>query len=294
MQTLEEFNPKFKYRELGLGIEHFVRNRNKEFLRNILDEAYNLGITHFDIVYNYPHFFDVFKEFIKYYNNEISFTLHIGQVYNENKDISQKSRSLTAIKSNVEYVYNVLDLDYIDTGILQYITSSDDWKVIKEKRILKYGNDLKDTGKLKSFGISSHRPELLLEIIKDNEFDVIMFPINFVTGHLQGTKELINECKSQSIKIMGIKTLLHGKPFTTKKIKYPKLMSCFSEHSVKLESPAKPYQCFNYALDQGVDQIIFGIKNIYQLQENVESYKTNKEMKDYSKIEKQFIEGEIG
>ena len=89
---------------------------------------------------------------------------------------------------------------------------------------------------------------------------------------------------------MGIKTLLHGKAFSKKKITYPKLMSCMSSPTVKLDSPAQPYQCFNYALDQGVDKIIFGVQNINQLRENASSYKNNEGKKDYSEIINQFIE----
>ena len=55
--------------QLGLGIEHFVRGVRKvkhltkeEHSQHILEEAYKFGITHYDIVFNFPYFFDDFRE----------------------------------------------------------------------------------------------------------------------------------------------------------------------------------------------------------------------------------------
>lgn len=293
MQSLDKDKSKLSFKELGLGIEHFVKKGDKKFLKEILDEAYNLGITHFDLVYNYPHFFEVFKEFIGNKKSEISFSTHIGQVYSEKSKKSKKSRTLSTIKRTMDYIFEILDIDSIDTGMVQYITNLKDFETIKGKGILDYAYNLKKEEKIKSIGVSGHNQELLLKIIKDSKFDVVMFPYNFVTGHLPLTKELISECKQQNIKIMGIKTLLHGKAFSTKKVTYPKLMSCFSEHTVKLESPAFPYQCFNHALKNGIDQIIFGVKNREQLRENVLSYKSHLKINDYSNIVDQFVKGQL-
>ncbi|MHA2042774.1 MAG: hypothetical protein ACW975_13030, partial [Candidatus Thorarchaeota archaeon] len=74
--------------QLGLGIEHFVRGVRKvkhltkeEHSRHILEEAYKLGITHYDLVFNFPYFFDA----------------HLGNIYNVQKDRSMLSRTLKNI-----------------------------------------------------------------------------------------------------------------------------------------------------------------------------------------------------
>ena len=97
MQSMVDIIPKLRFDELGLGIEHFVRQNNEDYINQILWEAYNLGITHFDIVYNYPHFFNAFKGFLNDKKDEITFTSHIGQIYDEKTQKSKKSRSLNPI-----------------------------------------------------------------------------------------------------------------------------------------------------------------------------------------------------
>ena len=285
--------------EFGLGIEHFVKKGDEklglskeENSKIILQEAFNLGIRHFDIVYNYPHFYSVFKDFLLDKQDKISFTTHIGQFFDEKTGSSKKTRSLDKIQESIDYIFNFLDIDTIQVGMIQYITNYDDFERVKNKNILNYVFQLKKQGKLQSIGISAHNQKLLLKIIDQIDVDIIMFPVNFVTGHLDDTKDLIHECKDKKIKIMGIKTLLHGKPFTTKRIKYPKLMSCGYNSEVKLEKPAYPYQCFNYALNCGVDKIIFGVSNVVELRSNISNYMVNKEIIDYDAIENQFISGQ--
>ena len=95
--------------QLGLGIEHFVRGVRKvkhlsreENTRQILEEAYKLGITHYDLVFNFPHFFDVFRDFISDKRNRVTFTTHIGNVCKNQQDRSIRTRSLKDIKKSFE------------------------------------------------------------------------------------------------------------------------------------------------------------------------------------------------
>ncbi|MHA1907960.1 MAG: hypothetical protein ACW98Y_11740, partial [Candidatus Thorarchaeota archaeon] len=114
--------------QLGLGIEHFVRGVRKvkhltreEHTRHILDEAYKLGITHYDLVFNFPYFFDTFRKFIVDKREKITFATHIGLVYNEKKDKIVKSRSLANIKKTFDSMMEQLDVDCVDIALMQFV-----------------------------------------------------------------------------------------------------------------------------------------------------------------------------
>ncbi|MHA1576603.1 MAG: aldo/keto reductase, partial [Candidatus Thorarchaeota archaeon] len=197
--------------QLGLGIEHFVRGVRKvkhlsreENTRQILEEAYKLGVTHYDLVFNYPYFFDVFKDFISDKRDRITFTTHIGSVYKDQQYRSIRTRSLKDIKKSFESMIDQLDVDYVDIALIQYVTNAEDYEKVKKNGILDYVRQLKDEGRARTIGVSGHDPRLLSKIIKDGEYDVAMFPLNFATGSFNATKDLINKCKEQQMAVLGI------------------------------------------------------------------------------------------
>ncbi|MCG3222028.1 MAG: aldo/keto reductase [Candidatus Heimdallarchaeota archaeon] len=280
---------------LGLGIEHFARGVRKvtnltreENSKLIINEAYKYGLTHFDLVFNLPYFFDVFREFIKDKREKITFTTHLGSFYNEKANGHSKTRSLNKIKETYEGMLDNLDVDYADIALIQYISHSDDYKKVVENGLLDYAFQLKNEGKAKAVGLSSHKPDLLMKIIEENELDVIMFPLNFATGILDSTKKLIKRCKEKGVAIIAIKNLLKGKAFTTKKTDYPAYFCGGKRFTLNLDEPTTPAQCIKYGLDSGADSVVFGVKTVDEMKQNIQSYQSEKDNADYSQILKVF------
>ncbi|MHA2366047.1 MAG: aldo/keto reductase, partial [Candidatus Hodarchaeales archaeon] len=274
---------------IGLGIEHFakgVRNLNisrEENTKLILEEAFKLGITHFDLVFNLPYFFDVFSNFIQDKREKISFTAHLGNVFDEKKQTNRKTRSLNLIQNSFTSMMNKLNTDYVDIALLQFITSTDDYQNVIKKGNLDYVKELKKDGVAKAIGISGHNPTLLTKIIEQGDYDVVMFTLNFATGFLESTRKFIEMCKKKEVALIAIKNLLRGKVFTRRKTNYPGYICCGKKFSLKLDEPATASQCFHYALDLGADAIVFGVKSVDELINNIKSYQSSKEV-EYSNI----------
>ncbi len=275
---------------LGLGVEHFAKGVGKvkhltrdENSKLILDEAYRLGITHFDLVFDLPYFFKVFRDFSIDKREKITFTTHIGNVFNEAKGKPYKIRTLEKIKNSFDQKLETLETDYTDIGLLQYVKNDEDYNKVVKNGLIEYVENLKETGRAKSIGISSHNPIFLKKMIQNHDFDVIMTVINFATGVRETTLELIEECKNNNISLIAIKNLLKGKLFTTKKTELGYYYSGGSKIELKLNEAATPAQCFNYALDLGVDSVVFGVQTVEQLQENIQSFKREEKV-DYSQL----------
>lgn len=274
---------------LGLGIEHFARGFRKDIgltrdenSKLIIEEAYKLGITHFDLVFNLPYFFDVFRDFIKNRRKKITFTTHLGSFFDIKANDHSKTRSIKKIEQTYEGMLENLNVDYADIALVQFVTHLEDYNKVVKNGILDYAFQLKNEGKAKTVGLSAHNPKLLLKIIEENELDLIMFPLNFATGILDSTKELIQKCKEKSIAVIAIKNLLKGKAFSTKKTNYPAYFCAGRRLTMNLDEPSTPAQCFNYGLDSGADTIVFGVKTVEELKKNIESYRKN--TADYSYV----------
>lgn len=280
--------------KIGLGIEHFVK-RSKivglsrdENSKLILDEAYKLGVTHYDIVFNFPYFFKVFKEFLKNKRRDITFTSHLGSFYDEKKNGHKLTRSLKKIQYTFEDKLERLDTDYVDIALLQYVRSFEDFEEFVNKGVLDYAYQLKKEGKAKAVGLSSHSPKLLNKIISMSNLDVIMIPINFATGFRPQMKQLLQTCKKEGIGVIAIKNLLKGKAFTTRTSDYGAYYTGGQKFSLKLDKAASPADCMNYALNLGVDSVVFGVTKADEVRENMESFKSQGSSDNYKYYEKVF------
>ncbi|MHA2398964.1 MAG: aldo/keto reductase [Promethearchaeota archaeon] len=266
---------------LGLGTEHFARGvRNlKDLTRDensklILEESYKLGITHYDLVYGLPYFFDVFGEFIKKRRKKITFTTHVSNVYNEKTGKPGKTRSANKIQESFDDMLERLDTDYVDIALIQFVTTSEDYGNCIEKGNVELVKRLKEEGKSKAIGISAHDPDLLIKILEKDDYDIIMYPLNFATGYLKSTINLLKVCKEKGIALIAIKNLLKGRVFNKKTNNYSAYFCGGNKFKMKLDIPATPAQCMNYALDLGADSVVFGVKTVDELIINLQSYES--------------------
>jgi predicted aldo/keto reductase-like oxidoreductase len=183
---------------------------------------------------------------------------------------------------------NQLDVDFVDIALIQYVRNIEDYNKIKKNGIIEYVQQLKEEGRVRAVGVSGHNSLLLSEIIDEGDYDAIMYTLNFATGSHKITKGLINKCKEQQIAVLGIKTLLKGKLFTTRKTELGAYYSGGRKYSLKLDEAATPSQCINYALDYGADTVVFGVSTVDELKENVQSFNSERGKNNYQDLVKLF------
>ncbi len=183
---------------LALGVEHFAKGVRKSHLSRdensklLLEEAINLGITHFDLIFNLPYFFDTFSEVISKRRDEITFSTHLGTIYDPKFDKLKHSRSVPKIKATFEDLLERLNTDYTDIAMIQYIRNKKDFdKIVQKNGLLDYTLNLKKEGVTRAVGISWHNYDLLSELIDKIPIDVVMTIMNFATGNSSSLKRLI-------------------------------------------------------------------------------------------------------
>ncbi len=281
---------------IALGIEHFVKGiRKGELTREentieIIETALKLGITHFDLVFNMPYFFDTFGEVIAKKRSKVTFSAHLGTVYSEKTGKVKYTRAIQPIKKTFEDLLERIGTDYVDIAMIQYLRNEEDYaKIIQTDGLKDYVNELKEQGVAKAIGISGHDYELLSKYIDDYPVDVIMTIINFATAEDQSLKKLLLKCKERGIAVIAIKALLKGKVFSTRKENYSAYFCGGKKFSLKLNIPATAKQCLKLALSLGADTVVFGVKTARELEENIKSFHSDEES-EISSIQRQFSE----
>ncbi|MFW9880929.1 MAG: aldo/keto reductase, partial [Candidatus Thorarchaeota archaeon] len=232
----------------------------------------------------------VFGEFIKKRREKITFTSHVSNVYNEKAGKPVKTRSLNKIKEAFDDMLERLNSNYVDIALIQFVTTLKDYEDLIKKRNVEFVKRLKEEGRSKAIGLSAHNPDLLKKIIEKDDYDVIMYPLNFATGYLKSTRNLIESCKEKGIALIAIKNLLKGKVLNIKTNNYSAYFCGGSKFKMKLNTPATAAQCMNYAFDLGADSVVFGVKTVDELRRNLQSYESEKVTKNSWEIAKKIKE----
>ncbi len=101
-----------------------------------------------------------------------------------------------------------LQMDHVD---ILYNHSADSEADISSEGTLKAMTSLKKDGKARFLGVSSHRPEMALNLaMKLGVYDVVLVPFNFTVADDRGLLEAIERAASAGIGIVAMKTQAGG------------------------------------------------------------------------------------
>ena len=87
---------------------------------------------------------------------EIYIQGHLCTIWKDNQ--YKRTRDINETISSFEDLFVKLNTDYIDVGMIHYIDEEKDYQEVFNGEIIKYALKLKEEGKIKYIGISSHNP----------------------------------------------------------------------------------------------------------------------------------------
>lgn len=176
-----------------------------------------------------------------------------------------KSESLADFKSSLRR----LQTEHLDLIQLHGIDDS-----LTLQKAMDPGGSLEMCKKARSeglvdfIGITGHKPRVLIEAIKTNEFDTILVPLNVMTR--QALEELIPLSKDLDIGVAIMKPL---------SAKTSKLITCLNKPSLSLLSdepelkallgqdiPSMVQKALSFVLSQDVSVVVTGLKSIEEVE----------------------------
>ena len=278
---------------IGLGAEH-LDNKPYETVDKVINTAIDQGFNIMDLFMPGQTVRENIGRALGGRRDKMLIQGHICSTdVNEQYD---RSRELPIVKKYFENLLRCLNTDYIDFGMLFFIDTEKDFSDVFETDILRYAQDLKQQGKIRAIGASSHNPLIAKKVVETGIVELLMFSVNpafdmataetyvidYLDKALDFEKKLDHDraalyqlCERQGVAITTMKTLGAGK-----------LLS--AEHT-PFAMPMTVAQCIHYALTRpAVVSALLGCANREQILEAAAYFEKSPEERDYSAVIQEF------
>ncbi|MBQ6112399.1 MAG: aldo/keto reductase [Synergistaceae bacterium] len=164
-----------KVSEIAMGCEGMVED-DYGMCKKLFDAALHRGINYFDLYSPDPKLRSAIGHALKGRREKFIIQSHISSVWKDGQYM--RSRVLSEVRDAFEESLRLLDVDYIDVGMIHYCDALEDWNTIIRNGILDYARELKAQGKIHHIGLSSHNPQVALKAAESESIEVLMFSVN--------------------------------------------------------------------------------------------------------------------
>ena len=284
---------------IGLGTEH-LDNQPYSLVEEVVTAALEHDMNFFDLFMPGTPVRENIGRALKGRRKDVIIQGHIGSTdVNQQYDVSRDPK---ICEKYFEELLRCLDTDYIDIGMLFFIDTDKDFDETFGTPFIDYALKLKEQGKIRVVGASSHNPVTALKVVETGLVEHLMFSINLAFDmlpasvyvfdslgmdanqkmdgtHLAGIDpiraKLYETCASRNVSISVMKTLGAGK-----------LLS--SDHTPFAEAMTVG-QCIHYALSRpAVASALIGCKKRQQVVDAVKYFDMAGEERDYTGIAETF------
>ncbi len=275
--------------EIGMGCEGFVDKTDDE-VRGFVDLMEREGVNCIDLYSPNPALRTSLARALNGRREKFILQSHLCSIWQNGQYL--RTRDINKVRAGFETMLKELNTDYIDIGMIHYCDSLDDLDNILGGEIMRYALELKNSGKIKCIGLSSHNPVVAKKAVESGLISVLMFSINPLydlqppdedveqlwnpekySGKLlnmdKDRQELYEICEKLGVGITVMKAFGGG----------DLLSRTLSLAKVALT----PVQCIHYALTRpAVASVMSGARSIEELKESIRYETAGDEEKDYA------------
>ncbi len=260
---------------LGLGME-YLEHESEETVVSVVRRALDAGMNYIDLWMATPNVRDALGKAVAGRRSEAFIAGHVGSVPVDGK--TDRSRDVGVAGRSFEDFLRRVRTDYVDAAMLFFVDEPQDYdRVFAPGGSAEYALRLKESGRARFVGMSSHYVPTALRAVRSGLIDILMFPVNpafdLISPNLrlealweQETyseapdrhesavslkRELYAECARRGVAIVAMK------PFAAGWLLWKDNPSAIA---------LSPVQLLHYALSQpGVVAAIPGCKNVDEL-----------------------------
>lgn len=274
--------------EIGLGGEWLERHGEEE-VKQVIDAAGDKGINILDCWMSNPEVRTNIGKAISGKREKWIIQGHIGSTWQNGQYV--RTRDLSKVKVAFDDYLTRFHTDYIDLGMIHFVDEEEELKRLFQGEYLPYVLQLKQQGKIRHIGLSTHNPRVALTAAQSGVVEMLLFSINPAFDLLPPTEvldtyfqndygdghhgidpereKLYDYCEAHGIGINVMKGYAGGRLFNKD----------ISPFSVALT----PIQCIHYALTRpAVASILAGMETIAQVEEAVSYETASGKEKDYA------------
>lgn len=276
--------------EIGLGGEWLERH-NAEEVEAVVEICRKEGINILDCFMSEPNVRTNLGNAIKKDREKWIIQGHVGSVWRDGQYAI--SRDMTEIRVAFQDLLDRFQTDYIDLGMIHFVDRVDDWQTVLNNGFMEYMSELKNSGKIRHIGLSTHNPTIAKLAVEHGAVEVILFSLNPAFDLLPATEdindyfveeydsslsgiaperaELYKLCEQNGVAITVMKGFAGGRLLDSKRSPF--------------EVALTPVQCLHYCLTRpAVASVLIGFDNPEQVPESVAYETATDEEKDYASV----------
>ncbi len=290
MQYREVGKTGFFVSEIGLGCEH-LQGKSAGEIKAVVDAALDAGINIFDVFMSEPQVRTDLGLALRGRKEKVFLQGHIGAAWKDGQYCRTRSRE--ECEFFFEDFLTRLGRESVEFGMLHFVDTEEDFRLVFESPVIEYALELKNKGKIKALGMSSHNPAIALKAVETGLLDLLMFSVNpaydllpdtvdidglfagdtYQNDALSGTDpvraRLYERCEAQGVGITVMKGLAAGALLDEKQ----------SPFGIALSAA----QCVHYALTRpGVASVLVGCRTPEEVRAAVAYETASREQRDYS------------
>ena len=160
---------------IGLGCEGFTGKTAAE-VRDDFSFALSQGINFFDCYSSDPDLRTNFGAALRSRRDKFIIQGHLCSVWENGQ--YERTRDLAKTRASFDDLLTRMGTDVIDVGMIHYSDSADDLRQILEGGIIEYAVKLKEQGRIRAIGLSSHNPRVAATAVRSGMIDVLLFSVN--------------------------------------------------------------------------------------------------------------------
>ena len=277
--------------EIGFGGEWLERHEESESVA-LLKYAHGQGINIVDCWMPDPKSRDIIGQAMEGDRAGWIVQGHIGSTWQNGQ--YTRTRDAEQCRIAFEDLLARLKTDYIDLGMIHYVDREDDWEIVSNPGpYLDYVMELKEQGRIRHIGLSTHNPVIVRKVAESGLAEMILFSVNpafdlmpptdvienyFADQYAEDLNgvdpvraEMYKICEQQDVGITCMKPFAGGRLFYAER----------SPFGVALT----PVQCIHYALTKpAVASVLCGYDTPDQVDAAV-AYETAQDSeKDYASV----------
>ncbi len=280
---------------IGLGTE-YLYGQPRETVVSVVHEAIERGVNYLDLLFGFPEYRDNFGAALQGRRERVILAGHLGSAVKDGQ--YYKTRSAKKSETFLLDLLSRLGTDYIDIAILHNFRTVKDYDgVMKPGGLMDLARRLKQEGKARFIGISTHSVAVASRATESGQIDVVMFPVNLLGNAMPGRRELLNLCARREVGVVAMKPFGGGKLLRQKgTFRAAKYQTGGESFKARITSDVTPARCLGYVLAQaGVSTVIPGVKDNAELAAALHTLEASEVERDFSAIVadlSQYREGE--
>lgn len=276
---------------IGLGCEGFIGKSGEE-TRQQMDFAIAQGINFIDMYSSNPDLRSNIGNALLGHRERFVIQGHLCATWENGQYLRTRDEAKTL--SAFDEQLRLLQTDYLDIGMIHYVDDEKDFRRVFDGPIIRLALRLKQEGKIRHVGMSSHNPKVALMAVESGLVDVLMFSINPCydlqpasedvedlwkdenyereLSNIDPEREKLYElCEQKGVGIDVMKVYGGG--------------DLLSDANSPFGKAFTPVQCIDYALTRpGVASVMIGCRSREEVLSAVEWCSATQEERDYTAV----------